>query len=403
MRRPPPTLPVVLAGFAAFLDLYATQPLLPLLAETFHASSFAVSLTVTAPTVAVALAAPAIGWLADTMGLRRVIVSSAFALAAATLLAATSASLVQLIFWRFVQGLATPGVFAGTVAYVHEVWPATHSGRGTSAYMTGTVLGGFTGRAVAGLVASALSWPASFVVLGVLTLLVACAVASWLPPERLARRVVRGGEGRAEPPRPTERAATRAVALLRDRQLLATYAIGFCVLFTQVAIFTYITFHLAAPPFLLTTHALGWLFSVYLAGAIATPLGGVWIDRYGHRTSLGSAMAIGIGGALLTLLPWLAAIVAGLALVCSGVFIAQATTSSYVGAATTRDRGLAIGLYSTFYYAGGSTGGALPSLFWTHGGWVACVGLAVMVQIAGAAIALAQWSPARPVHDDMPV
>ena len=30
--------PIILAGFAAFLDLYATQPLLPLLARTFHAS-----------------------------------------------------------------------------------------------------------------------------------------------------------------------------------------------------------------------------------------------------------------------------------------------------------------------------------------------------------------------------
>lgn len=33
-----------------------------------------------------------------------------------------------------------------------------------------------------------------------------------------------------------------------------------------------------------------------------------------------------------------------------GVFIAQAVTSSYVGAVTTRDRALAVGLYSTFYW-----------------------------------------------------
>ena len=124
-----PTVPVMLAGFAAFVDLYATQPLLPLLARTFHASSFDVSLTITAPTVAVALAAPGIGRLADLLGLRRVIVGSAFAIAIATALAATSTSLQQLVFWRFVQGLVTPGVFAGTVAYIHEVWPASHGGR----------------------------------------------------------------------------------------------------------------------------------------------------------------------------------------------------------------------------------------------------------------------------------
>ena len=139
------------------------------------------------------------------------------------------------------------------------------------------------------------------------------------------------------------------------------YAAGFCVLFTHIAMFTYVTFHLAAPPFSLSTVALGWLFVVYLVGLVITPFGGRWIDRYGHRTGLALAMALGAAGALLTLTPWLAVIAAGLALCSSGVFIAQAATSSYIGAVTTRDRALAVGLYSTFYYAGGSVGGAAPS------------------------------------------
>ena len=90
----------------------------------------------------------------------------------------------------------------------------------------------------------------------------------------------------------------------------------------------------------------------------------------------------------------LPAIVAGLALCATGVFIAQATTSSYIGAVTPSDRALAVGMYSTFYYAGGSAGGALPSLVWAHGGWTACVLLVVAIQLAGMTIALTQWSPA---------
>src|SRR5471030_3216840 len=153
-----PTFPVILAGVAAFLDLYSTQPLLPLLTRTFGASTFEAGLTITAPTVAVAIFAPFIGRLADRLGLRRVIVLSAWTLAVATALAATSHNLQQLILWRFVQGMATPGIFASTVAYVHEVWPPSHAGRATAAYMTGTILGGFTGRAVSGLVAADVSW-----------------------------------------------------------------------------------------------------------------------------------------------------------------------------------------------------------------------------------------------------
>jgi MFS transporter, YNFM family, putative membrane transport protein len=385
--RPPPTLPITLAGFAAFLDLYATQPLLPLLAKTFHASTFEVGLTVTAPTVAVAIAAPIIGRVADRFGLRRVILGSACALTVTTVMAATSGSLHQLIAWRFVQGLATPGIFASAIAYVHEVWPPDRAGRGTAMYMSGTVVGGFTGRLVAGLTAAAFSWSMSFVALAVFNALIAAALFFWLPSEKrhvkMSPPATRGGLGH----------------LLANRRLVATCGVGFTVLFTQVAMFTYVTFHLAAPPFELSTQALGWLFVVYLVGAVVTPISGRWIDIYGHRAGLGSAMALGAAGALLTLAPSLPAIVVGLASCATGVFVAQATATSYIGAVTTQDRGVAVGLYSTFYYAGGSTGAALPSLFWNAGGWTACVALVVVVQSIGVAIALTQWGPARGHHD----
>jgi MFS family permease len=183
---------------------------------------------------------------------------------------------------------------------------------------------------------------------------------------------------------------------MRNRQLLTTYAIGFCVLFTNVAVFTYIPFYLAAPPFRLSTAALGWLFVVYLIGAVVTPFGGWWIDAYGHRAGLALAMAIGAGGALLTLASSLPPIIVGLSLVCTGVFIAQTTTSSYIGAVTTGDRGLAVGLYSTFYYTGGSVGAVGPAAFWNIGGWPACVALVVAVQCTGAMIALTTWSATFP-------
>ena len=354
-----------------------------MLTRTFGASTFEAGLTVTAPTVAVAIFAPFIGRLADRLGFRRVIVLSAWTLTLATALAATSRGLHQLIFWRFVQGLATPGIFASTVAYIHEVWPPSHAGRATAAYMTGTILGGFTGRAVSGLVAADVSWPAAFVALAIITGGVAATLTKWLPPEP------------AKPPGHGAKPGRGSFAhLVRNRLLIATCFVGFSVLFTQVAMFTYVTFHLAAPPYSLSTVALGWLFVVYLVGAVVTPFAGRWIDAYGHRTGIASAMAIGGAGALLTLTPWLPAIVAGLALCATGVFTAQATTSSYIGAVTTQDRALAVGMYSTFYYAGGSVGGALPSMFWVSGGWTACVLLVVMVQLVGAAIAFTQWAPA---------
>ncbi len=376
----PRILPIVLAGFAAFLDLYATQPLLPLLMDVFDASHFDVSLTVTVSTVAVALAAPVVGRIGDLVGRKRVIVLSAFVLAWATAAASIAATLPQFLFWRFIQGLATPGVFATTIAYIHDEWPATHVGRATAAYISGTVTGGFCGRALVGIVASRWSWQVAFIALAIVNLAVAAVLAVGLPRERPRRAPKPDGHRRS------------LGRLLRNRQLIATDAVGLCVLFTQVAMFTYVTFHLSEPPYGLGTAALGWLFVVYLVGAVVTPIAGRWIDARGHRAGLVLGVTIGVSGALLTLIPQLPAIVTGLAMVATGVFVSQATASSYIGSVTADDRGLAVGLYSTFYYAGGSLGAALPAIFWTAGGWPACVALVVAVQAATVMLALRFWT-----------
>jgi predicted MFS family arabinose efflux permease len=370
----------VLAGFTAFLDLYATQPLLPLLMRVFGASHFAVSFTVTASTLAVAVAAPVIGRVADLAGRKRVIVLSALLLAVATAAAASAATLTQLIVWRFVQGLATPGVFAIALAYIHDEWPRSHVGRATAAYISGTVTGGFCGRALVGVLAASFTWQTAFLVLAGVNAVATAALAVWLPSERSRAAVAVSGHGRS---------LTR---LILNRRLIATDGVGFCVLFTQVAMFTYVTFLLADPPYHLSTAALGSLFVVYLVGAVVTPFAGRWIDVSGHRAALGCGVAIGLAGALLTLAPPLSAIVLGLALVATGVFISQATASSYIGVVTREDRGLAVGLYSTAYYLGGSLGGALPAVFWTAGGWTACVMLVLAIQLGTAGLALTYWT-----------
>ncbi len=389
MSRPssPSLSPVVLAGAAAFLDLYATQPLLPFLARAFHAGTLEVSLTLTAGTFGVAVAAPAAGRLADRVGRKRVIVGAAFALAAATLLAATSTSLWQLIAWRFVQGVFTPGVFAVTIAYIHEHWPATSAGAATAGYVSGTVVGGFSGRLIAGIVVADANWRAAFIVLGAINAAAALLIAARLPADTQPSPA-RAGGSRLE----------AVLRLVRDPRLASAYAAGFGVLFSLVAMFTYVTFLLAAPPYQLSTVALGSVFFVYLIGAAITPFVGPVIDRHGHRYGMAVASAFGVAGALTTLGGRLPVILVGLTLCATGVFIAQAAASSFVGAAASRDRGLAVGLYATFYYVGGSAGGSLPALFWARWGWPACVLLVVAVQLALAVVSMTFWSagPAGP-------
>ncbi len=370
-------LAVVFAGFCAFLDLYAPQPMLPLLARVFHTTPAGVSLTVSLSTLAVALAAPFVGIVADRFGRKQVIVPATVLVAIPTFLAATSTSYRQFLFWRILQGLFTPGIFAVTVAYINEEWKEG-VGAAMAAYVTGTVLGGFTGRMLAAVLSMYWTWQGAFVVLGCLNLAGALVIRAWMPP---GKRFALPQRGNAE----------MILRHLRNPRLLATYSAGFCVLFTMVAVFTYINFHLTEPPFHLNTAQLGLIFGVYLIGAAITPTAGRWIDRFGHRTSITAALLFGILGSALTLLPSLLAVMAGLTLSCTSVFVAQSAASSYVGKVAHEGKGAAIGLYVMFYYLGGSAGAAFPGAFWTAGGWLACVLLIAAVQMITITLTRRYW------------
>ena len=383
----PPIFAVVLAGVCAFVSLYVTQPILPLLAATFHATKGAVSFTVTASTLGVALAAPFMGRLADRYGRRRVMLLSALLVGLTSLVAATSGSLGQLIFWRFLQGVFTPGIFAVTVAYINDKWPRASTGSAMAAYVTGTVVGGFSGRAISGLVAERAHWQRSCVVLGPPDLAATAAIWRWLPTEKRARP---SGAGAFFGP---------AADHLSNPALLARYGVGFCVLFSLVASFTYVTFYLAAPPFSLSPSLLGSIFAVYLVGAVLTPFAGRWVDRLGSRRMLMFAATVGIAGITLTLAQHVLAVAAGLAICCTGVFIAQTAISSSLGLCAKHDRALAVGLYATFYYLGGSAGASVPALAWRAGGWTACVALIAAVQLSTVAIAWRSFrEPVRPIR-----
>ena len=75
------------------------------------------------------------------------------------------------------------------------------------------------------------------------------------------------------------------LAHFRNGQLVATYAVGFGVLFNFICTFTYVSFHLAAPPYNLSASWLGAIFVVYL-----DRLGADALDRLGGRPLRAAAL-----------------------------------------------------------------------------------------------------------------
>lgn len=379
-RRPAVAIALFLCGCAAFLNLYATQSILQVLASSFQVSVRQAGWSITVTTLAVALTAPFVSRLTARFEQRSVMVGAALLLAVPALLAARSGSFAELLVWRFVEGMLIPLVFATSVAYIGERWSGGAVTSITSLYVAGTVLGGFAGRFVAGVITEHVGWREAFELLAALSVLVGVAIHLLLPVS--AAPVVRVAPDRLQARRE-----------LFSRPLLAAYGVGFCVLFAQVATFTYAGLYLGQAPFLLGTSALGAVYTVFLLALVVIPIAGRLSKTRPHAELLVSAALLGVIGSLLTLLPSLWLIILGLALSSTGVFLAQVAANAFTTTTARHNKAGATGLYLTCYYLGGSVGAVAPAMIWSTWGWHGCVMLIIGVQLLSMLIALNGWKP----------
>jgi YNFM family putative membrane transporter len=178
---------------------------------------------------------------------------------------------------------------------------------------------------------------------------------------------------------------------LRDPRLLATYAIGFGVLFNFIATFTYVSFHLALPPYLFSPTLLGALFFTYLVASPIVPWTGRAIALFGRRRFVLGVIALWSAGALLLLAPPVTLILAGLTVCAVCGMLCQTVSTSYVTMTAKEGRSSAVGLYASIFYIGGSAGAFLTGLVWTVAGWSGCVATIIAMQAIMGVIVAVAW------------
>jgi predicted MFS family arabinose efflux permease len=181
------------------------------------------------------------------------------------------------------------------------------------------------------------------------------------------------------------------LAHLRNPRLLATFAVGFGVLFNFIATFTYVSFHLAAPPFNRSSAFLGSIFVVYLVGSAFALWTGPLVARIGRRNFILGVLGIWVCGLLLTLAPSIPVIVLGLIVVSTCGILTQATSTSFVAITAPSGTSAAVGLYVTAFYTGGTFGGWLPGLAYEAGGWPASVMMVAGMLAIMATIVATAW------------
>lgn len=365
---------IVAMAFLTLVDLFATQAILPSLAAHYRVGAAAMGFAVNASTLGMAIGALTMAFAGRRIDRRRGVAISLALLAVPTLLLASAPDLMQFTLLRVVQGLAMSGAFALTLSYLAEHCSARDAAGAFAAYVTGNVASNLFGRLFSAALADHFGLAANFQVFAALNL--AGALLAWFSL-RPAMAMPQGA------------AAPAPLAALREHlarpALRASFAIGFLILFAFIGTFTYVNFVLARAPIALAPMALGLVYFVFAPALLTTPLAGRGVARWGTRRAFRGALTLAGIGLPLLLLPSLAAVIVGLALVGAGTFFAQAAATGFVGRSASRDPGSASGLYLACYFAGGLTGAALIGQLFERAGWpaaVAAIGIALALAAA---------------------
>ncbi len=252
---------IALIAFLTLVDLFAAQAILPSLQRQFEVSRATMGFAVNASTFGMAAAGLAVGIFGRSLDRRNGIWISLALLAVPTVLLAVTQDITLFAGLRVVQGLCMATAFTLTMAYLAERFSAERATGALAAYVTGNVASNLFGRILSAGVADVAGLSINFLTFALLNL--AGAALVWATLKRtdhmMPDRRMRGANGSWH-------------AVLGNRRLLNTLAIGFLLLFVFIGTYTYVNFRLVELG--LSPMQLGLVYFVFLPSLLTTPLGG---------------------------------------------------------------------------------------------------------------------------------
>ena len=376
------------AGVATFAQLYSTQAVLPIMAADLRITAAEAALTISLATVGLAVTVIPWSFLADRIGRVRAMAMGITAATVLGLLVPLAGSFGMLLGLRLLEGMALGGIPAIAIAYLNEEVNKAHAALAAGSYVAGTTLGGLAGRLVAGPVGELWGWRAAALAVSLLATAAAVLFLLLVPKARGFTPAKAAGL----------RGAWRTLAgHARNPRLLALYVQAFLMMGGFVAVYNYLGFRLAGPPFGLPATLISLIFLAYLSGTVSSRWAAGLTLRFGRRNILLAGVLLMAVGLALTLTDRLTVILLGLVVFTGGFFAAHGIGAGWTGSIASSGRAQAASLYNLSYYLGSSAIGWAGGLVFESWGWPA-LATTVMVLACLTAVTVAVAHPRHETH-----
>ena len=352
-----------------FCSLYAAQPIQPVFQQEFALSSLQAILFTTLMMMPLGFAPMFYGILLESLSARLLVRTAILILGVLELVFCLTDNYLLLLTLRGLQGMVIPAILTSLVSYISFTAPREDVQAAVARYIAATILGGFLGRFLSGLFTDLFGWRFFFGVLGVLLI--------W--GFFLLRHLEKDANLQYSRPR-----AAEVAELIRQPQFFWLYLAIFSVFFVFAGLLNFLPFELKAlnPSFRET--GIGFMYFGYIMGILVSLNVRRLIGLFGSETKVAlTGLVLYIGGILGFMIKDHRAMFLAMFLFCTGMFMAHSLLSGYINTLAKHKKGIANGVYISFYYLGGTIGSFAPGVLYEHLGWRAfLLSLIVVVAVA---------------------
>lgn len=365
------TVALLLGVFAVGSEALVISPLLEDIAADFGTGIDAAGLSVSVYGLAVAIVAPAAGWVADRLSRRGAILAGLVVFAVAGLLCAIAPSLLSLVAGRALCGVGTGLFLPAAYAWVGDEVPYERRGRVMGWVIAGWALALVAGVPAGGLIGQIAGWREALAALAALAAIATVLTVRLLPAN--------SGAARAGDPA-ARIGLRRALTQPAVRWILAVNLLD---MFAFYGVYTYLGSFLREELDVRSGVA-GALILFYGIGVAVTSANGGIVDRLGKARTVTLTLVVVTG--IYVVLPWAGtvpvALVAVLILLGTqqcGFLTAMASLATN---AMPAGRGAVVALMSCTTYIGVTLGAAVMGPVFEGPGYtvisLTCAGIALV-------------------------
>lgn len=339
----------------SFSVIYAPQPLLPVLMGEFLVDKSEAALLITVVFFFLSIAPIFYGYILEAFSSKRLLKLSIALLAVTEFVFFAGGSFGELLFIRVLQGLLIPAVLTSLMTYISTAADEQSVQKMMAFYIAATILGGFLGRSISGMISTYLGWRYSFLALAVS--LSACFFLLRVLKDDLKIEVTR----------PSARAAWD---ILGDRRFLTVYLVIFSVFFAFASLLNFLPFRLTELGGRTSEFKIGLMYSGYLMGIVVSLNSTRFVRLLGSEPkTIITGLIVYAAMILFFNAESVAIIFVSMFIFCGGMFLVHSTASGYINKHARNNKGLINGLYVSFYYTGGTIGSYFPGFIYKRYGW----------------------------------